>query len=387
MMKSEIKIICLSELLLLVYVIIFKLFISEYLIKYVELINILFLSLLVLLVYVCLGFHKKRLLIHKNVKQILIICFIGYYVLTYIFGLFFGFLKNGYSLTFFNILSNVLCAMLFYILKEIYRYIVVQKLKKNSKFLIFLLVFILASLDIVMEINAYSFNDSIAIFEFIEASVLPRVALSGLLTYMSYKFDYKITFFYLLLYELPKYFLPIFPDLGEYIGSIIKLIFIFICYYQLSILLEKYERKLPIARQEGTSKIKMAVVSSFLLIIVGLVSGVFKYHLFAIGSNSMVPVFSKGDVVLINKLVESEIETIEDGEIIAFHYNNQIIVHRVVLIEKTGDSYIFRTKGDNNDSIDAWVVDEGDIYGRVEFVVKYLGIPSVELGELMNKEW
>lgn len=381
-MKKNNIVIYLSELLLLIYIIIFKTIFLKYLNAYIDIANILVFSILTALVYVFLGFQKRRKLIDYNAIQTISICFIVYYFLTYLFGMFFGFLSNAYSLKILNIIKNITVALVIYGLKEIYRYIVVKKTEKNYMPII-LLTILLAVLDIIMEINAYDLNTGSGIFEFVEAVILPKTALSFILSYISYKFNYKLAILFLILYDLPKYFLPIFPDMGIYIDSMVRLVFIFCCYYQLSILMEKYERKITIARSYGKKSLMILIVVP-ILILVGLVSGIFKYHLFAIGSNSMLPYFSRGDAVLIEKLDNEELKKIKVDDVIAFHYNNQILVHRVVSINEVNGNYKIKTKGDNNDYVDAWTVSNEDVYGKVKNVIKYIGIPSVELSELMD---
>lgn len=385
-MKKNNIIIYLSEFLLLIYIIMFKTIVSKYFVSYISIFNNLFFVILVLIIYNIIGLPKRKSLINYSGIQTLIICFIVYYLLIYIFGLFYGFLSNAYSLKFLNIARNIIGAVIFYILKEVYRYMIAQKARKKNYLPLLIATILITVLDIIMEINSYDLSTSSGIFEFIEASILPKLALSSLLSYISYKFNYKLAILFLLLFDLPKYFLPIFPDMGTYISSMANLIFIFICYYQLSLVIEKYERKIPLTKSAGKKYLLLPIVIP-LLILVGLVSGVFKYHLFAIGSNSMLPIFAKGDATLIKKLTEKEYKTIKVGDIIAAYYNNKIIVHRVVSIDEKNGLYTIKTKGDNNDSVDVWTIQNDDIYGKVEHIVKYIGLPSVELGELMNEKW
>lgn len=375
----------LSELVLLIYIIMFKTIFSKYLISFTNVLNIVFLGILVLISYKCLGFQRKKSLINYNAKQKLIICFIVYYVLIYVFGLFFGFLKNGYSLKFLNILQNVLVAVIIYVLTESYRYMIAGKTNKNSYLGYIIVTILLAVLNIIMGINAYDLSDGTGIIEFITGSVLPNLALSSLLSYISYRYDYKLSILFMIIFDLPKYFLPLIPDMGVYIESMVNLIFIFICYYQLSLIVEKYEREISMKLVKG-KKLVMVIIVIPLLVLVGLVSGTFKYHLFAIGSNSMLPVFCRGDAVLIEKLRANEYSEIKKGDILAFRYNKQIIVHRVYSIKERNGLYTIKTKGDNNDSVDAWTVENKDIYGKAIYIVKYIGLPSVELSEALSKE-
>ncbi|HDH28930.1 MAG TPA: signal peptidase I [Euryarchaeota archaeon] len=109
----------------------------------------------------------------------------------------------------------------------------------------------------------------------------------------------------------------------------------------------------------------------------------------AVVSNSMVPVFSKGDLIVVKGL---ECEKIEVGDIIVYlnPQRNIPIVHRVVEIDydSQGDP-VFTTKGDNNGHTDQssgisapvrceWV------RGRVRLIIPKLGLFKVGLIEFSN---
>lgn len=109
----------------------------------------------------------------------------------------------------------------------------------------------------------------------------------------------------------------------------------------------------------------------------------------AVVSNSMVPVFSKGDLIVVKGI---DCWDIEAGDIIVYHNPiRQIpIVHRVVEIDdEDPESPIFTTKGDNNGHTDQasgisppvrcdWV------RGEVKLIVAKLGLFKVGLIELTN---
>lgn len=98
----------------------------------------------------------------------------------------------------------------------------------------------------------------------------------------------------------------------------------------------------------------------------------------------MFPFFSRGDAVLIEKISENEFDSLKVDEVLAFKYNNKILVHRIISINENNGIYLIKTKGDNNISIDAWTVNNDMIYGKVISTIKYIGIPSVELSERLN---
>lgn len=357
--------------------------IVNYFLKYLNIINIMLFLTLATITYFSVGFPKNKKLYNYNAIQIILISFIIYYTIINVLGVFFGFVSNVYSLKIINILNNLIYGIIYYSLKEIYRYMLMRNVNKKHLYIINTLLFVL--LDIIMEIKGYDLSTSIGIFNFICASIIPSIALNALLGYIACKFNFKCLLIIVLFLKLPIYFLPIFPNLGEYFNSIIFLALNFYIYYELSLILEKHERKIKI-KNIDKNKYSLYALLGLMFVFVGLVSGLFKYHLFAIVSNSMIPEFARGDAVLVEKIKDNELSKLKIGDIIAFYdYNNRMIVHRIVSVEVINDKYSIITKGDNNDSIDNWIVNNENIYGRVITKIKYIGIPSVEFNELINR--
>jgi len=75
---------------------------------------------------------------------------------------------------------------------------------------------------------------------------------------------------------------------------------------------------------------------------------------------SMLPTLKPGDLL---KLVRCKKREIHVGDVVAFQspISQGLIVHRVVAFDYTG----LRTKGDNNDRIDDWVLSPHNIFGRI----------------------
>ena len=113
-------------------------------------------------------------------------------------------------------------------------------------------------------------------------------------------------------------------------------------------------------------------------------SGYFKYRTFTIGSNSMLSYMARGDVVVVEKYGENELRNIDVGDILLFYYEDKIISHRVIRITKRNGQFYFKTKGDNNDQPDGGIVDKTRVIGVVKLRIKYIGLPSVWLQELLK---
>ena len=75
-MKKGNLFIYLSEFILLVYIIIFKPVIIDYFIMQIDVINIAFFALLMLMLYFTVGFPRRKSLINHNALQTIIICFV-----------------------------------------------------------------------------------------------------------------------------------------------------------------------------------------------------------------------------------------------------------------------------------------------------------------------
>lgn len=86
----------------------------------------------------------------------------------------------------------------------------------------------------------------------------------------------------------------------------------------------------------------------------------------AVFSNSMVPTFYKGDMILVQG-----VEDVAVGDIIVFGVMDRPypIIHRVKEINDGG----IKTKGDNNLYVDPWTIQQADIYGKAVLKFPLLG--------------
>jgi len=86
----------------------------------------------------------------------------------------------------------------------------------------------------------------------------------------------------------------------------------------------------------------------------------------AVLSGSMEPVFKKGDLVLMQTLdKEPHIGDIISSSVYGY---NAPVTHRVIEINKYG----LRTKGDNNQKQDDWVLSNDKIIGKAVLLVRNL---------------
>lgn len=98
------------------------------------------------------------------------------------------------------------------------------------------------------------------------------------------------------------------------------------------------------------------------------------YKPFIVMSGSMETTINIGDLVIVKKVNSSNIHT---GDIIAFKNGNIVISHRVKEVINDSGTYKFKTKGDNNNVADDFIVNSDAIEGI--FVNKIPGLGSILL--------
>jgi signal peptidase I len=91
-------------------------------------------------------------------------------------------------------------------------------------------------------------------------------------------------------------------------------------------------------------------------------------------SNSMVPVFEAGDVIITREI---DTDDLIQGDIISFYSEEEsLITHRITsIVEKDGQRH-FYTKGDNNNMMDEDVTTASEIVGKELFHIPNLGFLS-----------
>ncbi len=98
------------------------------------------------------------------------------------------------------------------------------------------------------------------------------------------------------------------------------------------------------------------------------VPSVFGYSFLIEISDSMLPELEVGDLLIISDEDEYKV-----SDVISFEKDDVIITHRIVdEVKQNGKTY-FKTKGDNNKSIDNDLVSANDVFGKVIVNVAVIG--------------
>lgn len=327
------------------------------------------------------GFPKDKNYLKGNTIRIVVISIFSYFLITYSLGLLTGFSNNIFNLEILKIIKNIFFPLVIISFQELIRYIYAKKCQYDIKPYIFLTI-IYIFLDIVIEFNHSILNNSEAIFIFICLTIIPKIAYHTLYSYITYKVSYVPTLIIRLVFSLYIYILPIFPNLGNYITSILGIIYPYVVYKMVSKNIRYYDKSDRYIVSLKRRYIYFPIILLLILLVI-LVSGIGEYQLVAIGSGSMEPVIYRGDAVLFKK--SENYDDIKIGMVLAYKKEGVLITHRVVGIDKKNDSYVFKTKGDNNLEPDNYDIFQNDVVGIVIYNIKYLGYPTVWLNEKFSK--
>lgn len=381
MKKRDIKNIFIL-LCMFIYIIVYnKIIITKYL-EYENIISPIFMIVTSFITILLLGFRKdKNKLLEKSTLNLLIYELIVYFLLTYGIGILIGFLKNSYSLELVNIIKHIIGPLIFIITSEIIRYVFISS-NTDKKYPVVVITLILILLELSTTINSYSTHSFIGIFRLCASALVPLTIKHMLLSYLSYNCGLKTPIIYRLVMDLYIYIVPIVPDFGESIQTFVNIVFNTVIYLTVYKVINKRKRKEHEFKEKKYGVLDFIYIGIFLLI-VGLSSGILKYSLVAVGSDSMQPTFSKGDVVFINQKPNKE--DIKEKDIISFYKNNKLVIHRISRIEKFDDKTYYYTKGDANNSEDNVELEFKDIKGKVIVVIPYIGYPNILINEYRSK--
>lgn len=320
--------------------------------------------------------HTKELIIELSIIYII------FFVIFYLFGLITGYYKNNNYINVYGITTFIIPTILIIVSKEYLRFLVHTKFE-DSKVLYYLtfLMFVMLDLVNIFKMSRFSsiqFSVIQSVFYFIATSLLPIISNNITANNIIRKSSYKVNIFWLLILNLYVYILPIIPNIGDYILSIIKIILPLIIYSRINYFYENEEDK-EVEREYNKKTYLPYVVSVlFTIFLVYFSSGFFRFHAVAIASGSMTPFISKGDIVVIDK----KYDDLKVDQIIAYKYKNIIVVHRLVKIIEKDNTYYYYTKGDANNLPDNYVINKEDIIGIVNIKIPYLGLPTVWLNDL-----
>jgi signal peptidase len=338
-------------------------------------------SLAILLLHILTSLEPDRSSNKIDTIQIVFVYTFVYFIMLYVIGIFVGFTRNPYSLNLIDIAKNIIPLIIIIILEEFFRFNIIVKGKDNKIILVTMIILFIVS-DVFLNVNHFSLNTGMDIFEVIGILILPSIVNNIVLTFISQKSGCFPPILYRILIECLVYVVPITPALNIYLESVFRIVFPTILFLKFNTVFA-INRFSKIKRKNLVKQMINVILTIIVIAIVSLVSGLFTYSAMSIGSNSMHPYFNRGDAVILKKMEPNE--EIKEGMIVAYRHDDKVIAHRILTIDNDENQIVIRTKGDNNNSQDNWTFTKSDIIGIVEYHIPFIGYPSVWLTELFKK--
>ena len=325
-----------------------------------------------------LGFQKNK----KNrakirITNIIMIISTLYLITIYLAGNATSFLKNEFNL------SNTIYILIYFICAELFRYIYFNKCSKNSANpYIITFCFVLVDLFVFSNFSPTNTLNIPTLFTIVVTSLMKN----SILSYTVSKFGYIPGYVYSLVMTVMPLTIPLYPNLGNYLNLVFNIILSAIILYNVTKPIRRSDEESLNKYQKSISfYLERALLVSVILIIL-LVSGVFRFTLTAIASDSMYPYLKKGDAIILEKVDSKNRDSLKKGDVVAFEEDGNIVTHRILTIEMEAGEERIITKGDNNDTKDVTKKTKDDIIGIVRFKIPYLGYPSVEISEIKKNK-
>lgn len=307
-------------------------------------------------------------------------------LVTYIIGTFTGFTRNVYKLDLTNFVHNIIPYFILIFVSELLRYEIVRK-GEGSNLAYILITFILILVDLTLFLNTYDLTTGDGEIKYICSIVLPSIFKNIILIHFTRSGGMVPSLIYRVILDLKLVIVPIFPNFGLYLDCIINTIIPVLIGFLIYLNLFQFKNKEVQSKEIVTSSIYKYIIYfallSIVLVVNALTSCNFRYSMIAIGSGSMEPYIAKGDAIVYERFKDSG--EVKIGNILVFKKENKIIVHRIIdIVEVNDNEKVYYTKGDANSKEDGFPLTEDEILGVVKLRIKYIGIPSVTLGELLK---
>lgn len=97
------------------------------------------------------------------------------------------------------------------------------------------------------------------------------------------------------------------------------------------------------------------------------------WRAFIVSSASMQPAIQTGALVITHYVHPTHLQINDVVTFIPPIKNREFVTHRITKVIKTKNLTTFKTKGDNNNYEDSWIIAGGGVVGKVIYTIPYLG--------------
>ena len=320
--------------------------------------------------------RKTKSVMQKSDKIVYVITFLILFTsLYYLLVIFFGYKYSAYNHSIFGMIRNIYSFVSILISYEMIRGSLISREKNSIDRACIYIAMSCIFLDIGRLVRIPEIGLS---FSYILGDIAPILIAQYFLNYLVRHCGLTTTILWQLIPNIIIYITPIFPDLDWFYKFLYGLAsplitFVFLYYTYINKELVK-DVKVGRKKKPFTGIITMVI----LFFMLGFFTGMFQIQPKVIISNSMNPVFYRGDMIIVKEKADYDI-----GSIIVYNHDNKKVVHRIVerVIDSRGiPCYI--TKGDNNKEVDGWYVYTDDIEAVYMFSIPKIGYLTILIQEL-----
>lgn len=367
---------------IIAYVLIFFLLLVKKIPNYSAIITGVFTCVITFVAYSCYGFQKYN--INEVRKKVLIEVFIGvivYFTVFFILGMFTGYTKTSYSLEILSIIKHMIVPLISVVALEFFRYMFISS-NRDSKGWVFTSTLVIMGLDVA--INFVNVGSTLAqLFIYLSTIVIPIIFKNIFLSYTSYQTGYHSCLLFVIPLCIYKYFVPSFPDVGNYLTCILGVTFpAMLLVYEARIIsefLNEKENKLKVFK---VLLIDVPIVIVF-TIFIGLISGYFSYHLIGVEESNLSEI-SRGDAAMLYRDIKDS--DLKKGDIIAYMGEEKIIIDVISEIkEEDGEKvYYFVIEKTGDDEIKYRKMHIEEIMGKYKFKIRKIAWPTIKFKEFIK---
>ena len=390
-MKKEKNLI--YSLPILLYVLIYFLIIVRFLPRFASLISCMFIALLTFINYkkYKLPTNTTKKSINKKSIIYITVALLIYLTIIFILGFITGFRMSAYSHNPLKILKHTFFPFISIILLEIYRNISLNNYQDNKK--VFIETILIIMFDVVL--SYYRLDGTLTdLFIFASVVVLPLILKNILLNYVSKNAGIKQCLLYVIPLGLYKYFVPVYPDLGNYLTCIVNMTLPSLLYIHINRMVVE-ESKIEQLEEEKKDKKRLkktlrVILESILILVftvfIALISDQFPYQLIGVESSKIAPIIKRGDAVIIYKSIA--FDDYDTGNIIAYHNGKKIIIDIVGKVEKddVGENHVYVKKEIEDGKVKKYreITEEEmiGIYGNIK--IRKIAYPTIKFKEIIK---
>ncbi len=323
---------------------------------------------------------KKRSIASIHSRQVLLIMGVfgalytmGYYVS----GIFFGFYRSGFHLSFADFSRFVLPISIIIVASEWLRSVILAQKRPVADVACYLACVIGQVLIRSSIHNVHTFHQ---FMDLVGLSLFPATVANLLYHYLSKRYGALPNMVYRLLTTVFFYSIPYKSAISDSLLAFIDLILPVVIWAFVDALYEK-KRHYALVRKSKLGTALGVLAVAIMAAVIMLVSNQFRFGALVIATESMTGELNKGDVAIFERY---EDQVIQPGQIIVYENSDSMVVHRVVDIHYINGSNRYFTKGDCNEANDTGFVTDSRVVGLVKLKAPYIGFPTLWLRSLFS---